>query len=106
MATLIINAPREKVNAAGKKSFDSTLATGVGRGYAIPSTVVWRCAPGCMVVVLSKDEGKRAEGRLVRLVPTEKTDSGIQRYDVHIADLEKVPYKPKALGRTGVTVVP
>ena len=105
MPTLVINAPREMVQSDSKKSFENTLATGVGEGYAISRTLFEQCRPGCPVVLLSKDERKRAEGKLVRLVPTSKAGNGIQRYDVHIKDLAVVPYKPEALNRNGVAVI-
>ena len=56
-------------------------------------------------MVLSKDEKRRAEGRLDQLVPNGRTKSGMQRYDVHITDLKLVDYKAERLGRTGVSVV-
>jgi hypothetical protein len=101
MVALVINAPKH----TNKRSFESTLVSGVGEGYAIWSTLIGRCQPGCRVVLLSKDERKRAEGSLVKLVPTEKTGSGVQRYDVHIERMSLVPYKAEALNRYGVAVV-
>ena len=56
-------------------------------------------------MLLSKDERKRAEGKLVRLVPTIKAGNGIQRYDVHVEGLRKVPYKPEDINRNGVAVL-
>lgn len=105
MPALVINAPREQVDAGFKKSFDSTMRTGVGEGYAISRTLYDQCRPGMVVVLLSKDEGKRAEGRLIRLVPGEKAGNGIQRYDVHVEGLAMVKYKPEALNRNGVAVI-
>ncbi len=57
------------------------------------------------MVLLSKDEGLRAEGELTELVPRSKTGSGIQRYNVHIANLRMVPYKPERLNRNGIAVI-
>jgi len=73
MATLIIHAPKAMVEQE-QKSFESTFASGVGEGYAIPKAIRARLAPGCMVVVLCKDvkPQRRAEGTLVKLVPTNK----------------------------------
>jgi hypothetical protein len=105
VATLVIHAPRQKSRAEGKKSFERTFATRKGRGYAIARNLYERCWPGCEVVLLSKDEGKRAEGRLVKLVPTVKADNGIQRYDVYIEKLRMVRYRPEALNRNGVAVL-
>ncbi len=55
--------------------------------------------------MLSKDELKRAEGELDKLVPTVKTRNGIQRYDVYIKNLRMVSYKPESLNRNGVAVI-
>ena len=105
MAILIINAPKQMAQSDKKKSFDSTFATGVGEGYAISSQLYERCRPGCRVVLLSKDERKRGEGKLVRLVPTSKAGNGIQRYDVYIEGLTRVPYRSEPLNRNGVAVI-
>jgi hypothetical protein len=105
MVTLVINAPREKVQAEAKKSFQNTFDTGIGEGYAIAMKLFEQCRPGCTVVLLSKDERKRAEGKLVKLVPTVKTGSGMQRYDVYIDNMRMVPYKSEALNRNGVAVI-
>jgi hypothetical protein len=103
VTTLVIHTPKWRVRAERVKSFDQTLSTGIGDGYAIPRAWAEQCQPGCKVVVLSKDEKKRAEGRLVRLVPVSKADNGLQRYDVHICDLVTVTYVPESLYRTGVS---
>lgn len=105
MATLVLNAPRQQANAEDKRSFEATLRSGVGSGYAIPSTLIGRISVGDRVALLSKDEGLRAEGRIVALVPTAKAGNGIQRYDVHMADLRRVPYAPESLNRNGVAVI-
>lgn len=105
MPTLVINAPKQMVDAESKKCFESTFSSGVGEGYAIASRLYVQCRIGCRVVLLSKDEGKRAEGKLVRLIPTEKAGNGIQRFDVHIEGLRRVPYRPEDLNRNGVAVL-
>ncbi len=105
MPTLVISAPRELANANNWRSFDTTMRTGIGSGYAIASALIGRISVGDRVVLLSKDEGLRAEGRIAALLPTEKAGNGIQRYDVHMADLRKVPYAPESLNRNGVAVL-
>lgn len=105
MKTLVIHAPYEKVAGENKRSFQHTCEHHVGDEYAIPSALVAQINPGCTVVVLSKDERKRAEGKLVKLVPKSKANNGMQRYDVHIADLKIVAYKSEALRRTGIAVI-
>jgi len=52
-----------------------------------------------------KDEQKRAEGELIRLVRNGKAGNGIQRYDVHIKNLRMVSYKPESLNRNGVAII-
>lgn len=104
MTILVINAPRQMVRAQRKKSFAKTFSSRIGKGYAIWSRWFARCYPGCKVVLLSKDERKRAEGKLVKLVPVSKARNGIQRYDVYIRNLTKVTYRPEPLNRNGVLV--
>lgn len=105
MTTLVINAPRRATTSESKRSFDSTFASGVGEGYAIAKASVTRCLPGSKVVLLSTDEGKRAEGTLVKLEPAGKARNGLQRYDVHVANLARVAYRPEQINRYGVAVI-
>lgn len=105
MATLVIHAPDHRVKG-GAKSFESVLSDGIGVGYAIYAYDIGRLTAGSTVVLLRKDRRRqRAEGRLLRLVPTNKyTPQGIQRYDVHITGLKPVFYKPERLNHFGVAV--
>lgn len=105
MATLVINAPKKQVDENNKKDFENTFSTGVGEGYAINSTLFSQISSGCKVVLLSKDEKKRAEGRLVKLVPTYKTNNNIQRYNVYVEGFARVPYRPESLNRNGIAVI-
>jgi hypothetical protein len=105
MTTLVINAPKAKAEQEGKRSFVDTLASGVGDGYAIWRSLFAQLSPGCRVVLLCKDAEKRAEGRLVKLEPNGKTDSGVQRYDVYMASLREVEYKSERLNRNGVAII-
>ena len=105
MATLVINAPRQQAQQEQKKSFESTIRSGIGEGYAISYNLVTQLVPGCSVIILSKDQKLRAEGELVELIPTEKASNGIQRYNVHIKNIKQVPYKPEKLNRNGVSVI-
>jgi hypothetical protein len=56
-------------------------------------------------VVLDKDKKQRAEGLLIKPVPTVKAKNGGQRYDVHIKDLKPVIYKSEKLNHNGVAVI-
>lgn len=105
MTSLVLHAPSGKARQEGKKSFDETVQDSVGDGYAIGLKSYRKIDPGCRVVVLDKDTRRRAEGRLVKLEPTERTGSGMQRYNVHISDLTIVPYKSESLTRTGIAVI-
>jgi hypothetical protein len=104
MTTLVIHAPSRKVAQEAKRSFEKTLQSKVGDEYAINRHLLPRLNSGCRVVVLDKEQEKRAEGTLVKLEPRSKTDNGIQRYDVHIADLKRVEYQPEVLNRCGIAV--
>lgn len=104
MTTLVIHTPKWKVQQENAKSFEGVMASGVGDGYAIPKSSVQKLCVGCDVVLLSKGERKRAEGKLRELIPTSKTGSGMQRYDVHIANLKRVPFMDECLSRTGIAV--
>jgi hypothetical protein len=105
MSALVIHAPKRKVEAEGKRSFEETLRTGVGDGYAIARSLVKQVNPGSKVILLDKWRDLRAEGVLLQLVPTEKTGNGIQRYDVHVKDWRSVPYKTESVNRNGVAVI-
>ena len=105
MGTLVINAPKAKAEQESKRSFESTLTSGVGDGYAITKGLFAQLSAGCGVVLLDKDQGKRAEGTLVQRVPTEKAGNGIQRFDVHIKNLKIVRYKSERLNRNGIAIV-
>jgi hypothetical protein len=83
----------------------SLITSRVGDGYAITQNLFSKLSPGCGVVLLCKDSEKRAEGTLVELVPTGKTDNGIERYDVHFESMKMVPYKSERLNRNGVAVI-
>jgi hypothetical protein len=106
MAILVINAPRWRVGQENARSFEEILRLGIGEGYAIYNNIFDQLFPGCGVVVLDKDRNLRAEGQLTRLVPTNRTNNGIQRYDVYIRNLIEVPYRAECLNRCGVAVIP
>jgi hypothetical protein len=106
MSTLVIHAPRQKVQPGGYwKSFERIFELSVGFGYAIASTLFAQLNPGDGVVLLDKDKRLRAEGKLVKLEPAGKAGNGVARYDVHIGNLKMVPYKPESLNRNGVAVI-
>jgi len=105
MTTLVVNAPHRRAEKEGARSFDETFKKGVGDGYAIARSLFARLSPGCGVVLLCKDRGRRAEGTLVELKPNGKTNSGISRYDVYMANMREVKYKSEQLNRNGVAII-
>lgn len=105
LPTLVINAPHDKTETENKRSFASTLALGIGQGYAINSKLHPLVKDGCKVILLCKDLKLRAEGTVIKLVPVEKAKNGMQRYDVHMSNLRTIEYAPERLGRTGVAVL-
>lgn len=107
MSTLVLHAPKARDNnpTPNYKSFEHTFASGVGKDYALAGGVLAEIVLGCLVVLLCKDKPMRAEGTLVKLIPTFKAGNGIQRYDVHMENLKMVPYKPESLNRNGVAVI-
>ena len=105
MAILVIHAPQWREEKENARSFESTIRLGVGDGYAIYKYLVDQLTPRCGVVIICKDKMERAEGILNKLVPTETTRNGIQRYDVHIDNIKPVAYKRERLNRCGVAVI-
>jgi hypothetical protein len=107
MSTLVIHAPHSEVQQNQKQSFDQTLATGRGDGYAISSGLFQQLSPGDDVVVIYKVHHKQAAGQIKDLIPTVKTGTGMQHYDVIMANLESVPFThgDTRLNRNGVAVI-
>jgi len=119
MPSLVIHAPEYQLAREDTKSFDDIFRTGIGKGYALNSTILRQVFPegmihpGWRVVLLCKDRGRerRAEGELVRLEPAIKdgrpwfTKNRIRRYDVYVENFEMVPYKSEALNKNGVAVI-
>lgn len=107
MPTLIVHAPHSQVQQNQKKSFNQTVATEIGEGYAIWGSLFNQLSPGDEVVVICKVHHKQAVGRIKALKPVEKTRTGMQRYDVIMTDLKPVPYTHGTtnLNRNGVAVI-
>jgi hypothetical protein len=107
MPTLVIHAPHSQVQENQKQSFNQTLVTGRGDGYAISNGLFQQLSPGDDVVVICKVHRKQAVGQIKELIPTVKTGTGMQRYDVIMVNLKAVPFTHgnTALNRNGVTVI-
>ena len=72
MPSLVINAPENQVKSNNKKSFEDTLKSGKGEGYVIYKSILSQIQPGCTVILLCKDNKRRAEGKLIKLEPVTK----------------------------------
>ena len=106
MSTLVIHAPRQKVQPGDYwKSFERIFDLSIGYGYAINARLFAQLTSGDGVALLDKNKKLRAEGKLVKLTPAGKAGNGVPRYDVHIAGLKMVPYRPESLNRNGVAVI-
>ena len=107
MPTLVIHAPHSQVQQNHKQSFNQTLANGRGDGYAINSGLFQQLSPGDDVVVICKVHKKQAIGQIKELLPTVKTGTGMQRYDVIMTNLKTVPFThgDTMLNRNGVAVI-
>jgi hypothetical protein len=111
MPSLVIHAPEYQLVREDTKSFQDTFETGVGKAYALNSTILEKVPPegiirpGWRVVLLCKGRRLRAEGDFVRLEPAIKdgrpffTKNGIRRYNVYIKNFEMVPYSSEVLNR-------
>jgi hypothetical protein len=107
MPTLVIHAPHSEVQQNQKQSFNQTVATGRGDGYAISRGLFNQLSPGDAVVVICKVHKKQAIGQIKELIPTVKTGTGMQRYDVIMVNLQAVAYTHGStrLNRNGVAVI-
>jgi hypothetical protein len=104
MHTLIIHAPKSKCNPTLGNCFADYFRTGVGKDYVIGKGNKSKLTiPGSRLVLLDKESKLRAEGTLIKLVPTKKTPQ--QRYDVHFEDQKMVPYASVKLNYYGIAVL-
>jgi hypothetical protein len=101
---LVISAPRNKVNIEAPP-FEQILTTGVGPGYAISDPDRRSISIGCTVVILDKQYRKRAEATIVRFELAGKTESGMQRYNVHFKDAQETDFRDERLERWGTSVI-
>lgn len=104
MHTLVIHAPKSRCDPALSNCFADYFRTGIGKSYIIGKGNISKLTiPGSPLVLLDKESQLRAEGTLVKLVPTVKTPQ--QHYDVHFEGQKMVPYKPESLNHYGVAVI-
>ena len=105
MTTLVIHASLEMAEQQGKRSFDQTLAVGVGDAYALSQSQFQQVSPGDRLLMLEKETRSCAEGMVAGLQPNGWTLNGMQRYDVLMQDMVIVPYQNVPLKRWGVAVI-
>ena len=104
MPKLVIHTPQRRV-ADGARSFEQVSRTGIGPGYGLTDEMA-QLPPDTNIVLLRKDRMKsRAEGKLVRITPTGDMAAWRKRYDVHVKDWKKVPYKAEPLDHWGVNLL-
>jgi len=107
MPMLYLHAPFDKTqqgSGAFYKDFFTILKNCVGPDYAIYGTLIGQVRPGIKAVLFDRARQLRAEGVVSAVTP--KPSTRIQRYDVHIPNLTKVPYTdPPPVNRCGVAVV-
>src|SRR5258707_140483 len=88
MATLVLHAPTWRTQSESAKSFQQTIDSHVGEGYALAQSELDQLRPGCDVFVLDKARKRRANAKLARLHATGVwTANHIQRYDVPLRDV-------------------
>ena len=106
-AALVISASQDKVEAGTEsRSFEQIVSTGVGMSYAISDPDRRQIRIGGKVVILDTVGGKRAEARANKTSASpRKTLTGMQRYNVHFENAERVAYKYEKLKRWGTTVI-
>jgi hypothetical protein len=106
MKVLVINAPKN-TDRKGNRSFEDTLETQVGEEHLIYPNLHAQVEPGCRVIVLDKDQGKQAEGKLLKLDRGTVAGNGRQRYNVHMKQLEPMEYRGDEiwLNYCGVAVI-
>jgi len=105
-AALVLSAARDKVSTANAApSFEQIVATGIGPTYAISDSDRRKISIGCRVVIIDKQKRKRAEATVDRFVLAGKTETGMQRYDVHFKDVQEATYSDERLERWGTSVV-
>ena len=107
MAILYLHAPWDRTqqgSSAFYKDFYTILKNRVGPDYAIYSTLIGQVYSGIKAVVFDRVRQLRAEGVVSAITPT--PSKRVQRYDVHIPDLTRVPYTdPPPVNRCGIAIV-
>src|SRR2546430_7418905 len=97
MATLVLHAPTWRTRSESAKSFQQTIDSGIGEGYALAQTELDQLRTGCDVIVIDKGKKRRAHAKLARLEATGIwTANHVQRYNVHLRDVIEALYRDSA----------
>jgi hypothetical protein len=106
MATLVLNAPKYQAKIHGKQSYQNTLNSCIGIGYALSSRIRTSVAEGDEVLLLDKNSQKAAKGKIVRIEATGVfTENKIQRFNIHIGGFVGCEYVNVSLNRNGVAII-
>lgn len=106
MSTLIINTPSGKVEET-KQSFEKTIKSCVGVGFAMSRTTLLKALKCTKVHILDKDAKKMAVAEMVGITASllPKTSRGMVRYDIKFKKPSKCGYSKKVLlNRNGVGI--
>lgn len=109
MATLVLHTPTWRTQSDSAKSFQQTIDSAMGEGYALAQRELDQLRTGCDVIIIDKGKKRRADAKLARLEATSIwTANHVQRYNVHLRDVVEVPYRDSAsirLNRRGSAVI-
>ena len=109
MTTLVIHAPTWRHRTDSAKSFQQTISSRMGEGYALLASEVESLARGCDVIVLDKGGKRRANATLNHLEPTGVwTANHVQRYNVYLDGVREIPFDNSAsirLNRRGIALI-
>lgn len=90
---------------ANKSTMTNVISTNKGNKFAIPQrSMALKLYVGCPVVFIDRYARKQIEGKMTLLeeLKGDIADNGWQRYNVHVKDLEEVPFTDAKFLLTGV----
>jgi hypothetical protein len=102
MSILIINTPSRKVEET-KQSFEKTIKSCVGVGFAMSRTTLFKALKCTKVHILDKDAKKMAVAEMVGIIASQLVKKGMARYDIKFKKPLRCGYSKKVLlNRYGV----
>lgn len=107
MPTLVINAPSYQTEKNSRQSFEQTLKSNVGKGYALNRNILPLAMKAKKVIILDKTTKRKATGLIDLIIATgEKTNNGIPRFNIVMSGLKVSDiYEPESLNRNGVSII-